>query len=45
MNVPFQLIMMEDDLVAYTTLVGYSQQKKGSHGDLFSVIGLKDDKF
>jgi hypothetical protein len=27
-NVPFQLTVMEDDSIAYTTPVGYSQQGK-----------------
>jgi hypothetical protein len=40
-NVPSQLIMTEDDLVAYMTPVGYSQHEKGSHGDLFSVTWVE----
>jgi hypothetical protein len=41
-NVPFQLIMTEDDSIAYTTPVGYSQQGKGSQGGLFGVTRLKE---
>jgi hypothetical protein len=39
-DVPFRLIVTEDDLVAYTTPVGYSQLRKGSQGDLFNVTRL-----
>jgi hypothetical protein len=43
-NVPFQLIMMEDESIAYTTLVGYSQQGKGSQGGLFCVTRMINPK-
>jgi hypothetical protein len=43
-NVPFQLIMTEDDLIAYTNPIGYSQKGEGSQGGLFCVTRLKEGK-
>jgi hypothetical protein len=38
-NIPFQLIMTEDELVSYMTPVSYSQWKKGVTGIYLVSMG------
>jgi len=43
-NVPFQLIMVEDESISYAPLIGYSQSGKGSQGVLFGVTRMINPK-